>query len=69
MKLRGRGTNKDGDPSGRTPSSWELAARFAMASGVVLSVTMLTGSVQDGVLAVSAVAAAAQLAPRRNESP
>jgi hypothetical protein len=65
MRLRGRGTSKDQRlevalPEA-APPAWEAAARFAMASVVVVWITLATGSVEQAALAVSAVAAAAHL--------
>jgi hypothetical protein len=65
MRLRSRTTSKDQRPEVELPEAapprWEAAAQFAMASVVVVWVTLATGSVQEAALAVSAVAAAPHL--------
>ena len=55
----GNDQGPDGDPAeGQTPR-WHAPFRFGVGAIVVVSVTYTTGSVADGVLAVSSVAAAA----------
>jgi hypothetical protein len=69
MKHRTRSASNDEGPSddllGRWESPWEAVARFALGAAVIVSVTLCTGSVEEGVIAVSAVAAAARIGPRR----
>jgi hypothetical protein len=71
MKHRARKRGNDQghacNPSGRDFPWSEGTLRFSVASGVVVSVTLVTGSVGDGILAVSAVAAAAHGLPRRGD--
>ncbi len=43
---------------------WDRPLRFSVAAAVVVSVTVTTGSVADGILAVTGVAAAAHGIPR-----
>jgi hypothetical protein len=52
-------------PLGGSQNGWESVFRLVVAAAVVVPVTLHTGSAQDGALAVSAVAAAAQLLPSR----
>lgn len=70
MKHRSRSAGNDEGPSGDPLrgglAAWEDVVRFALGSAVVVSVTLGTGSVQAGILAVSAVATAARIAPRRS---
>jgi hypothetical protein len=53
------------DPPGRCLPRWDAVAQLGLCAVVAVSVTWVTGSVQDGHLAVSAVAGAAQVMPRR----
>lgn len=66
-RCRGAGNDRepDGDPLGRGLPGWDAVAQLGLCAAVTVSVTWLTGSVQDGLLAVSAVAGAAQVLPRR----
>ncbi len=43
---------------------WDRPFRFSVGAAVVVSVTLTTGSVADGILAVTAVAAAAHGLPQ-----
>jgi hypothetical protein len=54
MKHRDQNASKD-------PATWGGVVIFGMGGLVLGGVTLITGSVQDGILAVSAVAAAVQL--------
>jgi hypothetical protein len=72
MKHRARTGGNDqgggGDPSEGHIRWCECPLRTGLYACVVVSVTYATGSVQDGLLAVSAVAGAAQVIPRRADA-
>lgn len=58
MKLPSSGASKEpapdgGDPARRVPHAWERAVRIVVVSGVIVSVTLRTGSAEDAVLAVT----------------
>ncbi|MGY1724750.1 hypothetical protein [Blastococcus sp. SYSU DS0533] len=55
-------------PSGEPSPWWVTPWQFSVSAVVMVYVTYSTGSVTDGILAVSAVAAAAHGMPRRGSS-
>lgn len=60
----GNDQGPDDDPPGGQTPRWDAPLRYTLASCVVVSVTFVTGSVTDGMWAVSVVAAAAHGIPR-----
>lgn len=71
MSLRGRRKARNDDHQSTTPvgvveHGWQAVARLACAGAIVGTVTLGTGSVQQGIFAVSAAATAAQLSFRRS---
>ncbi len=60
----GNDQDSEGDPLEGQRPRWDAPLRFSIAAGVVVSVTVSTGSVADGILAVTAVAAASHGIPR-----
>jgi hypothetical protein len=71
MSLRGRKRARNDDhqpatPLGAVQQGWLAVARLACAGAIVGTVTLGTGSVQQGVFALSAAATAAQLSFRRS---
>ena len=65
---RPRGSNNRGNggsPSGAGSPWWDATLRMHLHAAVLVSVTWTTGSVGDGILAASALEAAAQGLLRR----
>ena len=63
MKHRLVGSGKDGS-GGDRPPGWVEVCEFVVGAVVVVVLTLRTGSVQEGVLAVTAVATATRALPR-----
>jgi len=59
------------DPSKRRQRAWDGLIYFVASGGIVISMTLITGSTQEAILAVSAAgtaAAAAQVIPSRGRA-